>query len=117
MFCKGLKVCTMAIEGDVVLIYHQEQPTVFGRIEHIEPDIKKDWYHVTLLLLTIPTQTVTWILRDQYIDGEVFTMGGKEMRLEEVKKVTIREGRRSSGEDETKKAPGKPAVVIPFKKP
>ncbi|MCJ7684684.1 MAG: hypothetical protein MUO68_10375 [Desulfobacteraceae bacterium] len=107
----------MAIEGDVVLIYHQEQPAVFGRIEHIEPDIKKHWYHVTLLLLTIPTQTVTWILRDQYIDGEVFTMGGKEMRLEEVKKVTIREDMQSSGQNQTKNTPGKPAVVLPFKKP
>ena len=107
----------MAIEGDVVLIYHQEQPTVFARIEYIEPDIKKDWYHVTLLLLTIPTQTVTWILRDQYINGEVFTMGGKAMRLEEVKKVTISEGKQSSGQNQTKNAPGKPAVVLPFKKP
>lgn len=107
----------MAIEGDVVLIYHQEQPTVFARIEYIEPDIKKDWYHVTLLLLTIPTQTVTWILRNQYIDGEVFTMGGKAMRLEEVKKVTISEGKQSSGQNQTKYTPGKPAVVLPFKKP
>ena len=107
----------MAIEGDVVLIYHQEQPTIFARIEYIEPDIKKDWYHVTLLLLTIPTQTVTWILRDQYIDGEVFTMGGEPMRLEEVKKVTVSEGKQSPGQDEIKKAPGKPAEVIPFKKP
>ena len=107
----------MAIEGDVVLIYHQEQPAVFGRIEHIESDIKKHWYHVTLLLLTIPTQTVTWILRDQYINGEVFTMGGKEMRLEEVKKVTIREDLQSSGQNQTKNTPGKPAVVLPFKKP
>ena len=107
----------MAIEGDVVLIYHEEQPTIFARIEYIEPDIKKDWYHVTMLLLTIPTQTVTWILRDQYIDGEVFTMGRKEMRLEEVKKVTINEGKQSPGQDKTKKAPGKPAEVIPFKKP
>jgi len=107
----------MAIEGDVVLIYHQEQPTVFARIEYIEPDIKKDWYHVTLLLLTIPTQTVTWILRDQYIDGEVFTMGGKAMRLDAVKKVPISEGKPSPGQDETRKIPGKPAVVLPFKKP
>jgi len=107
----------MAIEGDVVLIYHEEQPTVFARIEYIEPDIKKNWYHVTMLLLTIPTQTVTWILRDQYIDGEVFTMGGKPMRLEEVKKVTISEDKQSPGQDKTKKAPGKPAEVIPFKKP
>ena len=107
----------MAIEGDVVLIYYQEQPTVFARIEYIEPDIKKDWYQVTLLLLTIPTQTVTWILRDQYIDGEVFTMGEKAMRLEEVKKVTIREGEQSPGQNQTKNTPGKPATVLPFKKP
>lgn len=106
----------MAIEGDVVLIYHQEQPTVFARIEYIEPDIKKDWYHVTLLLLTIPTQTVTWILRDQYINGEVFTMGGKPMRLEEVEKVKIIEGKQSPGQNQTKNAPGKPAAIIPFKK-
>ena len=107
----------MGIEGNVVLIYHQEDPTVFARVEHIEPDMKKDWYHVTLLLLTIPTQTVTWILRDNYIDGEVFTMGGKEMRLEEVKKVTIREGEQSQGPNKKKNTPGKPAEVIPFKKP
>jgi hypothetical protein len=107
----------MAIEGDVVLIYHQEHPAVFARVEHIEPDMKKDWYHVTLLLLTIPTQTVTWILRDKYIYGEVFTMGGKEMRLEEVKKVTIREGEQSQGPNQKKNTPGKPATVIPFKKP
>jgi len=107
----------MAIEGDLILIYHQEQPTVFARIEYIEPDIKKDWYHVTLLLLTIPTQTVTWILRDQYIDGEVFTMGEKAMRLEEVKKPPIRESKQSPGQNQTKNTPGKPAVVIPFKKP
>lgn len=107
----------MAIEGDVILIYHQEQPTIFARIEHIEPDTKKDWYHVTLLLLTIPTQTVTWILRDQYIDGEVFTMGGKAMRLEEVKKVTIREVKQSPGQNHAKNTHGKPAAIIPFKKP
>ncbi len=107
----------MAIEGEVVLIYHQEQPTIFARIEHIEPDIKKDWYNVTLLLLTIPTQTVTWILRDQYIDGEVFTMGEKAMRLEEVKKVTIREVKQSPGQNQANNTPGKRAAVIPFKKP
>ena len=107
----------MAIEGDVVLIYYQEQPTIFARIEHIEPDNKKDWYHVTLLLLTLPTQTVTWILRDQYIDGEVFTMGGQAMRLEEVKKVTIREVKQSPDQNQTKNTPGKRAAVIPFKKP
>ena len=59
----------------------------YARIEGINPDIKKDWYQVTLLLLTIPAQSVTWILRDEYINGASFTMGGQSMRLEKVKRV------------------------------
>ncbi|MBW2103647.1 MAG: hypothetical protein JRH05_13505 [Deltaproteobacteria bacterium] len=56
--------------GEVVLVYYEDKPAVYGRIEAIEPDVKKDWYHLTLLLLTIPTQVVTWILREAYIDGD-----------------------------------------------
>jgi len=108
----------MAVEGDVVLIYQQDRPTIFARVEHIEPDIKRDWYHITLLLLSIPTQPVTWILRGSYIEGEPFTMGGVPMRLELVKKTTIREEappspKRSGKKKESKK----PGTVIPFKKP
>ena len=74
----------MAVENDIVLVYHEGAPLTFARIESIEPDIKRDWYRVKLLLLQIPLQVVTWILRDIYIDGQSFTMGGKEMRLEMV---------------------------------
>jgi len=97
----------MNLEGDLVLIYYQENPTVYARIEGIEPDMKKDWYQVGLLLLTIPAQTVTWILREEYINGTSFTMGGQSMRLEEVKRVS-----QSPGREDT----GKPAKVLPFKK-
>jgi hypothetical protein len=74
----------MAKENDVVLIYFENEPMSFARIEDISPDIKKDWYHVKLLLLQIPLQVVTWILRDNYINGQEFTMGGKKIRLESV---------------------------------
>ena len=74
----------MAKENDVVLIYFEDQPLAFARIEDISPDIKKDWYHVKLLLLQVPLQVVSWILRDTYIDGAEFTMGGKRLRLEKV---------------------------------
>lgn len=94
-------------EGDLVLIFYQETPTVYARIESIEPDMKKDWYQVGLLLLTIPAQTVTWILREEYINGTSFTMGGQSMRLEEVKRVS-----QSPEREDT----GKPAKVLPFKK-
>ena len=74
----------MANEKDIVLIYLEDQPLSFARIEDIVPDSKPDWYHVKLLLLQIPVQVVTWILRDIYINGEEFTMNGKRMRLETI---------------------------------
>lgn len=70
--------------NDIVLIYLEDQPQAFARVEAIEPDVKRDWYHVKLLLLQIPLMVVTWILRDVYIEGETFTMEGKPMRLERV---------------------------------
>ncbi len=74
----------MAQENDIVLINFEDKPVVFARIEDISADIKKDWYHVKFLILQVPLHTVTWILKDVYIDGETFTMNGKQMRLERV---------------------------------
>ncbi|MGA8178498.1 MAG: hypothetical protein WB792_00460 [Desulfobacterales bacterium] len=74
----------MTTENDVVLIYFEDQPISFARIEDISPDMKKDWYHVKLLLLQVPLQVVSWILRDTYINGGEFTMEGKKIRLEKV---------------------------------
>ncbi len=72
----------MTTENDIVLIHFEDAPLSYARVETIEPDIKRGWYHVKLLLLQIPVQVVTWILRDVYIEGEPFTMNGKRMRLE-----------------------------------
>ncbi len=74
----------MSRENDIVLIYFEDQPLGFARIEAILPDQKPEWFQVRLLLLQVPLQTVTWILRPAYINGEPFTMGGKQMRLEKV---------------------------------
>ena len=74
----------MANENDLVLVYFEDKPLSFARIEEILPDSKPNWYHVKLMLLQIPLQVVTWILRDVYINGEEFTMNGKRMRLEKV---------------------------------
>ena len=70
--------------NDLVLIYLQDKPLSFARVEAIEPDYKRGWFHVTLLLLQIPLQVVTWILRDAYINGDTFTMDGNPMRIERV---------------------------------
>ena len=81
---KGIMRSAMTAENDIVLIHLEESPLAFARIESIDADVKRGWYHVKFLLLQIPLQTVTWILRDVYIDGEPYTMGGKTMRIEKV---------------------------------
>ncbi|MFO7560817.1 MAG: hypothetical protein R6X10_18470 [Desulfobacterales bacterium] len=70
--------------NDVVLIYFEDNPVGFARVEDISPDMKKNWYHIKLLMLQIPLQTVTWILKDVYIEGAEFTMNGNRMRLKKV---------------------------------
>ncbi len=102
-------------EGNLVLIHYQDKPAVYARIEIIEPDIKKGWYQVTLLLLTIPAKTVTWILREEYINGAPFTMGGRAMRLEEVPRTSPREKSEPSEQPSGRKGEGKSAKIIPFK--
>lgn len=74
----------MAAINDIVLIYLEDTPVSFARIESILPDAKKDWYHIKLLMLNIPLQVVTWILKDDYLNGGQFNMNGKKMRMEKV---------------------------------
>ena len=74
----------MGTVGDVVLIYCEDQPVFFARIEDISSDRKRDWYRVKLLVLQIPLTEVHWILRSEYVNGEGFTMNGRNMRIEKV---------------------------------
>jgi hypothetical protein len=94
----------MATINDVVLIYFEDNPVAFARIEDIVADYKPDWYHVTLLMLQLPLQTMTWILRDIYIEGESFTMGGKKMRLEKV--IAPPSQTAQNGDDVVQEIPG-----------
>jgi hypothetical protein len=79
----------MATVGDVVLIYREEKPAFFARIEDISSDRKRDWYQVRLLVLQVPLTEALWILRHEYINGEAFTMNGRRIRIE---KVTVPQG-------------------------
>ncbi|NLD36262.1 MAG: hypothetical protein GX654_05265 [Desulfatiglans sp.] len=105
----------MNIEGDLVLVYFKDEPGVYARIERIEPDIKKDWYQVTFLLLTIPHQVITWILREEYINGEVFTMGGNSMRLEKIEPLRL-EGNEADNDTGNSNNDKKPGKILTFKK-
>jgi hypothetical protein len=101
----------MTRPGDVVLIYMDNSPTFFARVEQISPDIKPGWFHVKLLVLQIPLLVVTWILRESYFNGEEFTMGGHPMRIEEVVTPTEEQVVEDSPKSMDKKDLPKPALV------
>jgi hypothetical protein len=72
-------------EGEVVLIHFNDKPTLYARIENLRPDHKKAWWQLTFLLLTIPPQSLTWILDEDQVRGAEFTMQGNPIRIERVK--------------------------------
>ena len=69
---------------DLVLIYLENQPAFFARIEDVFPDIKPGWVRMKFLILQVPLSLGEWILLPEYIQGEEFTMGGKKVRIERV---------------------------------
>jgi hypothetical protein len=104
------------IIGRLVLIHYQERPTIYARVDFIEPDVKKGWYQLTLLLLTIPAKAVTWILREEYILGAPFTMGGQAMRLEGVPPYQPEKAVKEPPEEPKSKGGTAHSKVIPFKR-
>jgi len=98
----------MATIKDIVLIHLEDAPVSFARIESILPDHKKDWYQIKLLMLQIPLQVVTWILKDAYINGEDFFMNGKKMRLDVVECPPEELDIEGSGSEPKEDAPAPP---------
>ncbi len=71
----------MATINDLVLVHLDRQPAFYARINDITPDVKRGWYQVELLVLSLPTQTLVWILEETHLQGEEYTMGGRPVQL------------------------------------
>ncbi len=67
--------------GDIVLIAAKDPPMlIYALITSLQRDTGRadEWWHVTMSLLTVPPQQVTWTLRTRQMTGiETFTMGGE----------------------------------------
>ena len=67
-------------EGDVVVIAMENpESIIYGYVCGFERDSSRrdEWYHVTMQLLLMPPQQVTWTLRiPQFSGEEIFSMGG-----------------------------------------
>lgn len=74
--------------GDIVLIAARKpQMLVYALISDIvRDDAKKDeWWHVSMHILSLPPQKVTWTLRTEQMSGlETFTMEGEERFMKAV---------------------------------
>jgi hypothetical protein len=72
--------------NDIVLIYQGQNFLCFARVDNLEADIKPGWWQITLLPLKFPLQYMTWILRQEYIDGQEFAMGGELIHIERLQR-------------------------------
>ncbi len=74
--------------GDIVLIVAKEpRMLVYALVKNISRDTnrKAEWWHLDLVFLSIPPQTMTWTLRTEQMTGkEIFTMGGNERFVQAV---------------------------------
>ena len=70
--------------GEVVLVYIDNEPNFFARIEKIGPDQKKNWWQMSFLILSVPLKSMTWILDDEQMRGQPFTMNSVPMQIKKV---------------------------------
>ena len=110
------KINESILENDVVLVYVENKPAFFARIENIIADVKKGWWRVKLLILQVPLMVTTWILDNEQIHGADFTMGGTPIRIEKVVAPNIQTetAKFEQPEDEikTKAEPKKQATIV-----
>jgi hypothetical protein len=72
----------MTTINDLVLVHLDRKPAFYARINDISPDAKRGGYQVELMMLSLPPQTLVWIMEEAHIQGEEFTMGGRPVKLE-----------------------------------
>lgn len=63
--------------GDLILV-GMPSGVFYGLVESIEPDGKKNWYHLKFKLLILPPVEITWIVRIPQMSGDIFTINGAE---------------------------------------
>ena len=112
----------MATTGDILCVHIDNQPSVYARIEGFEPDHKRGWWQVHLLILSVPLQRVVWTLKEEYFNGTAFTMQGTPMQLIPLPGPAIAQAEVPAAEPETaikpeaksepEAKPDKPAPVI-----
>lgn len=69
-------------ENDVCIIYVNDLPQGFIRIESIESDIKPGWYSVKFIELLFPIKVNTWKIDEEHLKGADINMKGFTFKLQ-----------------------------------
>ena len=90
-------------KGDIVLIaIDTPRSLLYARVREVVRDItrKDEWWNLSLQLLTVPLQEVTWTLRtEQFTGQEIFTMGGDKRFIQAVDLDQVQTGRPVDDDD------------------
>ena len=70
--------------GQVIIVYVDDEPGFFARVERVQPDRKKGWWQLTFLMLAIPLKSMSWVLDDEQMRGQPFTMNEVAMQIKQV---------------------------------
>jgi hypothetical protein len=110
------------LPGDLALVHVEHKPAFFSRVESIDPDHKRGWWRVKLLVLNLPLKVATWVLDNDQICGGDFTMGGVPVRLEKIVAPEAEEPDKTDLRPQVggvqRQAPeaGRPARILSFKR-
>lgn len=108
------KAYWMVVEGEVVLIHLNGDPAYFARVDRIEPDLKDGWWKLEFLLLALPTERITWVIREEHMAGAPFMIGETPIRIEQVPPIAF-EMKEPVGNERKEGVPVREsAKVIPF---
>ena len=95
--------------GQVIIVYVDDEPGFFARVERVQPDRKKGWWQATFLMLAIPLKTTSWVLDDEQMRGQPFTMNGVAMQIklvESTEEEYFRDAEKQTAENKKDKQSG-----------
>lgn len=101
------------VEGDLVLIaIESPKSVVYAIVSEISPDEsrKSEWWKLTMQILSVPPQKVTWTLREpQFTGKEIFTMGDEGRFIQAVNLLPDRPNSQPPGNNDQNKTPKRTA--------
>ncbi len=105
--------------GDLLLIaIENPKSVVYAIVTEISRDDSKrqEWWHVTMHILSVPPQKVTWTLREaQFTGKEIFTMGDEGRFIQAVELEEAGHLKEEHTNLKKKKKPSKKAHKSPLR--